>query len=66
MVEGQGKTLIQTLALSQGNMTLIQEQRPVEAICAAHRANLIGKANKAENIFSILNLEMGRGRFKAH
>lgn len=40
MVEGQRQAVVQTLALLQGNLTLVQQQRPVEAVGPACRAHL--------------------------
>lgn len=42
MVKGQRQAIVQTLTLLQGNLTLIQKQRPVEAVSPARRAHLCG------------------------
>lgn len=42
VVEGQCQALIQTFTLQQGNLTLIQQQRPVEAVSPARCAHLCG------------------------
>lgn len=42
MVKGQRQAIVQTLTLLQGNLTLIQKQRPVEAVGPARRAHLRG------------------------
>lgn len=42
MVKGQRQAIVQTLTLLQGNLTLVQKQRPVKAVGPACRAHLCG------------------------
>lgn len=42
MVKGQRQAVVQTLTLLQGNLTLIQQQRPIEAVSPARGAHLCG------------------------
>lgn len=42
VAEGQRQALVQALTLLQGDLTLVQEQRPIQAVGPSRRAHLCG------------------------